>query len=188
MHYGTRIVTESSSQRDHAEFLRLFSACHSEIKRTLIVFVANKHDAEDLLQDVSVILWERFDEFDRTRSFAAWATGIALNKARQFLRNRSRRRSWTLSEESIANLLKARTGAAELLELRYEKLEECLSEVSSKERKMLWDCYGDDIQITLWAKTYQRPEGTVRSLLHRLRQRLFECVNRKLSRQEGGLK
>jgi RNA polymerase sigma-70 factor, ECF subfamily len=43
-------------------------------------------DLEDLAQEVFIVMWRRWDEFDQRRSLAAWLAGIALNVARSHLR------------------------------------------------------------------------------------------------------
>ena len=98
-------------------FFRLYNAAQKRIYAYLLIMVHNHSDAEDLHQETASVLWERFDEFDKSKSFTAWAIGIARNKALDYLFLMSRKeidekatnsengeKLWTLSENLLANL------------------------------------------------------------------------------------
>ncbi|QDT65616.1 RNA polymerase sigma factor [Calycomorphotria hydatis] len=185
MHIHTSITSNDSSSQGQLVFLRLYTASYADIKRTLLVFLGNANDADDLMQETSLALWEQFSDYDHDRSFTAWACGIAANKAKKFLRDRYRKKNFGLSDEALVNLIKVRTGAAELYELRRDLLEDCLSHLSSVDRNMLWDCYADGVKAVAYAKAKETPVGTVTSRLHRLRKWLYDCVERRLANQES---
>ena len=63
---------------------RLYGYIHS--------LVRDLNDADDLFQQTTLILWKKFGEFDRQRSFFAWACGIARLEVANFLRSRGRQR------------------------------------------------------------------------------------------------
>ncbi|MEM9704058.1 MAG: sigma factor, partial [Planctomycetota bacterium] len=88
--------------REQARFIELFAGARLAIRRTLLTYLGHAEDADDLLQETGVVLWERFDEFEQNRSFASWACGIAANKARMLLRDRRRHRTLQLSERAVA--------------------------------------------------------------------------------------
>ena len=46
--------------------------------------VRNRADAEDLLQETSITLWEKFDQFDPETDFIPWAFRVALWKVKNF--------------------------------------------------------------------------------------------------------
>src|SRR6266404_5220948 len=54
--------------------------------------VRNLDDADDLFQQTSLVLWDKFDHFDPGKSFIAWACGVARFEVSNFLRSRSRQR------------------------------------------------------------------------------------------------
>ena len=67
--------------RDQA---RLYGYIHS--------LVRDVHDADDLFQQTTLILWNKFDDYDRSRSFLSWACGVARLEVCNFLRSRGRQR------------------------------------------------------------------------------------------------
>lgn len=64
----------------HAEFLRLYSRHHYRIPAYIYTLVPHRADAEDLLQETSIILWEKFEQFDPGSDFLAWACQVAFWK------------------------------------------------------------------------------------------------------------
>ena len=73
--------------------------------------VVDTHHVEDILQEVAQVCAEKFDEYDRERSFISWAMGIARNRILKYYRTRSRDRI-VLSEAVLERL----EGALEKLE------------------------------------------------------------------------
>src|SRR5215472_639653 len=64
--------------------------------------VRDLDDADDLFQQTSLVLWDKFDQFDPSRSFAGWACGVARYEVLNFLRARSRDRLYFSDELSLA--------------------------------------------------------------------------------------
>ena len=86
-------------EKDSREFFRLYTGVQKQLYAYLLMLVHNHDDAEDLLQETAGILWEKFDEFIEGSSFAAWAMGIARNRALDLMK--LRRRSRPYFEDSV---------------------------------------------------------------------------------------
>ena len=71
-------------------FLSLFLRSEREIFRYVAALVPNVTDAEDIVQQTALALWEKFDAYDPAQPFTPWACRFALNKARQWIERRQR--------------------------------------------------------------------------------------------------
>src|SRR5574339_85077 len=91
-------------------FLSLFLRSEREIFRYVAALVPNIADAEDIVQQTALALWEKFDAYDPNQPFTPWACRFALNKAKQWMERRQR---WQALLEG---------GLAEELALRREEL------------------------------------------------------------------
>ena len=113
---------ESTNQE---EFLSLFLRSEREIFRYVSVLVPNLPDAEDIVQQTAVALWEKFAEYDPKLPFTPWACRFALNKARQWVERRHR---WKrLLDEGLAEqLLRRREELRPEVDQRLTHLDECL--------------------------------------------------------------
>src|SRR4026209_69721 len=82
-----RFENASAAQR---QFLSLFLRSEREVFRYVAALVPNVADAEDIVQQTALALWEKFDAYDRSQPFTPWACRFALNKAKQWIERRQR--------------------------------------------------------------------------------------------------
>src|SRR6188474_3563143 len=109
MSAGSNQRPESKSAAQQ-QFLSLFLRSEREIFRYVAALVPNVADAEDIVQQTAIALWEKFDAYDPAQPFTPWACRFALNKTRQWIERRQR---WQALLES---------GLAEELAQRREEL------------------------------------------------------------------
>ena len=64
----------------HEEFLENFLEHQRDLRAFIGSLVREPAAREDVFQEVALILWREWERFDRTKSFGAWARGIAANK------------------------------------------------------------------------------------------------------------
>lgn len=69
-------MTEATGKSDdsaarHQEFVQLFSRDSWRLYRYILSAVLNHSDAEDILQNTSVVLWNKFDSFEPGSNFLA---------------------------------------------------------------------------------------------------------------------
>jgi len=67
------------------QFLSLFLRSEREIFRYVAALVPNVSDAEDIVQQTAVALWEKFHAYDQTQPFTPWACRFAMKKASQWI-------------------------------------------------------------------------------------------------------
>ena len=94
---GTVSMDASSAE----EFVRLFSKSQHRILGFVHTLVPRLVEAEDILQETSVILWKKWPEFERDKDFVKWACGIARLEVFRMLRQK--KRSGLYLSESVLN-------------------------------------------------------------------------------------
>src|SRR3954471_17277240 len=121
-------------------FLSLFLRSEREVFRYVAALVPNLSDAEDIVQQTAVALWEKFDRYDPNLPFTPWACRFALNKTRQWIERRQR---WqALLEGGVAEeLARRREELRPELELRLKHLEGCLGKLPGDQRSMVEGYY-----------------------------------------------
>src|SRR5262245_28464343 len=70
------------------EFVTLWSAHSRRVYAYIYSLVANWSDADDIFQETSIVLMQKFQEFEPGTSFFAWACRVAYNKVLVHLKNR----------------------------------------------------------------------------------------------------
>ena len=161
----------------HERFMRLFLAHEPAILRSVLVFVPQRHDARDIVQETAVALWRNFGELDPARPFVNWACGFARMEVRRFLR-RSQRRA-VLSEQAVVALLATEQAEAGWLAERERHLPECREQLPTEHRRILDGYYIDESSVGVLAERHGRSTEGIYKLLQRTRQALVDCMERK---------
>ena len=156
-------------------FLSLFLRSEREIYRYVAVLVPNVADAEDIVQQTALALWEKFDAYDPALPFTPWACRFALNKARQWLERRQR---WqALLEGGLAEELALRREALRPeLEARLKHLEGCLNKLPEEQRTLVEGYYYRRDSIEKLAVDSNRSVAATYKTLQRVRQALQGCI------------
>ncbi|MCZ7638344.1 MAG: sigma-70 family RNA polymerase sigma factor [Verrucomicrobia bacterium] len=156
-------------------FLSLFLRSEREIFRYVAALVPNVTDAEDIVQQTAIALWEKFDAYDPTRPFTPWACRFALNKARQWIERRQR---WqALLDQGLAEELALRRQALQPeFERRFRHLEDCLGKLPSAQRALVQAFYYERVDVESLAARSGRTVAATYKMLQRIRHALQRCV------------
>jgi RNA polymerase sigma-70 factor (ECF subfamily) len=166
-----------------AEFAEMLRAAQSGLFGYIHSLVRDLDDADDLFQQTTVVLWKKFDELDRQRSFFSWACGVARLEVANFLRGRSRQRLY-FSDDLNLLLIEANDELArEEMEERRVALAQCMDRLRQRDRELLQECYGDEADVNEVARKHGRSPQSVHNSLRRIRRALFECIHRTLAQQ-----
>ena len=167
------------------EFAAALRQHQNQLFGYIYTLVRDLDDADDLFQQTSLVLWDKFHLFDPSRSFIAWACGVARFEVSNFLRSRSRQRLF-FSDELGMMLIDAHEELEQSqLEDRRDALAECLKKLRVRDQRLLDDCYEHAARIPEVAHVWGRSSQSIHNSLRRIRRSLFECVNRSLA--QGGI-
>ncbi len=156
-------------------FLSQFLRSEREIFRYVAVLVPSVADAEDIVQQTALSLWEKFDTYDPSRPFTPWACRFALNKAKQWIERRQR---WqALLEGGLAEELAERRDALRPeLEARLRHLEGCLNKLPEEHRSLVEGYYYRRDAIEKLSTASSRTVAATYKTLQRVRQTLQSCI------------
>ncbi|MEN6449240.1 MAG: sigma-70 family RNA polymerase sigma factor [Thermoguttaceae bacterium] len=159
----------------HEQFAKAFIEHQSRIYGYIVTMLPNRHDADDVFQQTSLILWQKWDQFTPDGEFIRWACGIAHNEVRNFLR-RHRGDRVTLSETLLGNLAEVRLETQPLLEARRTMLAECMKKLPFIARELLDRCYAGRQSIKAIAQQFRTTPNALYLRLRRVRRDLMECM------------
>jgi len=156
-------------------FLSLFLRSEREIFRYVAVLVPNVADAEDIVQQTALALWEKFDAYDPSQPFTPWACRFALNKSKQWIERRQR---WqALLEGGLAEeLAQRREELRPEFETRLKHLEGCLDKLPAEQRSIVAGYYYRRDGIEKLAQETGRTVAAAYKTLQRIRQSLQTCI------------
>jgi len=156
-------------------FLSLFLRSEREIFRYVAALVPNVTDAEDIVQQTAIALWEKFETYDPAQPFTPWACRFALNKARQWIERRQR---WqALLQGGLAEeLAQRREELRPELEIRLKHLEGCIGKLPEDQRSIVEDYYYHRSGIEKVAESAGRTVEATYKALQRIRNALQTCI------------
>lgn len=163
-----------------AEFLGCFLKHQDDIRAFLGSIVRDRHACDDLFQEVALTLWRKFGEYDRSRSFGAWARGIAYLKVLQSF-EQSKRLPVPLSPEAIEAIAEAyHQTEAESPAVR-AALDACLSALPEKSRHLITLRYEQSLKLSEIAALMESTVDAVHKALSRIRAALRKSIEQQLA-------
>ena len=172
--------------QQHDQFVERFVRSQDRIYAYVATLLPNRADAEEVFQQISLLLWKKWQQFDPDRDFVAWACGMVHHEVRNFLRKHRDRGRVYLSEDVLAEVGHVRLELHDVLESRRQALQRCLDQLGSQNRSLLERCYAGQNSIKDVAADLGKRPNMVYMMLKRLRRILFDCINRTMN-AEGAL-
>ncbi len=170
----------AADQRRDA-FARLFAKHDRWLFSYLVTLLSNPAHAEEVFQEVCVIVWRMYDQFELGTDFVKWVSVIAHNQVRKF-RREAKRTGFQLSEITCERLAADAARGADLFDFRRDALRQCLGKLTTGDRQLVQRCYSESsASFKAIAEEVGRPVNTVYKALNRIRRALQQCIDRTLS-------
>lgn len=178
----THVNGETPDAR-HERFLSLYTPVQRRIHALIMTLLPGAKDAEDVLQETTLVLWRKFSEFDPAQDFGNWAVGIARLEVYRYCRQRGRA-ALPLEQHALELLCAEHAAMSESIDHRWQALSECLRQLSTVDRDLVRRCYGGDVKFKDVAAALGRPVNSVYKSLSRIRAALMACVKHR-THEEG---
>jgi RNA polymerase sigma-70 factor (ECF subfamily) len=170
-----------SEPERRAAFARLFAQHDRWLFAYLVSLLGNAAQAEEVFQEVCVVLWREYESFQLGTDFVRWVSVIAHNQVHRF-RRQQRRVGPQLSDETVDLLAQDAVKRVDLLESRRDALHGCLDKLPDTDRQLVRHCYGDSrVSFKTAAEELGRPANSVYKAMNRIRRALYDCIERTLA-------
>jgi RNA polymerase sigma-70 factor, ECF subfamily len=157
-------------------FVRLLAACEQRLDAFVLALVPNWSDAQDIIQETKLRLWEQFNTYDPQKDFGTWACVIARYQVLTFHKRFARSRV-QFSPALIERLSEDFEETDAETPTRLTLLQQCMNKLDEWQRTMLLRCYATDHSYSQEvASQFGRKPGAIRQALLRIRRKLYECV------------
>jgi len=144
--------------------------------------LGNADDALDAAQDAFVSAYAALSRFDPDRPFAPWLFRIATNACYGMLRKRRPDLSFEAMEEQEAvpaaavSAVEADPQERVLRAMRDEEIQQAVLALAEPFRTVMFLRYEEEMSYEAIAAVLELPIGTVKTYLHRARQRLRKAL------------
>ncbi|AQQ08840.1 RNA polymerase sigma factor SigM [Sedimentisphaera cyanobacteriorum] len=169
-------------KKENSDFIKHYSRVQLRLYTYLLASVHNRNDADELMQEVSLILWESFDKYDPSYDFAGWALGIAKNKVKEHMR--SRKRAPVFGENFYESLVQLAQYSDDNQAERIELLQKCIKKLNTSDRKLLLMRFKKEFSVKKISEITGRSGNGIYKSLARIVALLRSCIKRELLRQE----
>ena len=169
------MTSSDSVQRMTIEWTR----AQPSVGRFVSSFLRDRAEAADVLQEIALVIVEKFEQWDPERPFVGWALGIARRVVLAHLREKYRDRRVEFSDaiDQVALSFERLEPQAELMK---DSLADCLGQVRGQSRQVLSLRYTEGLELKQIADQLGMTASNVGVMLHRVRAALRKCVDQKL--------
>ncbi len=175
-------MMSSAPDMRHQQFLRLFMASEPVVRAFVRALVPTLADANDVMQEVAVVLWEKFTEYKTSEDFRRWAFGVAKFKVLSWQRDRMRDRH-VFGLETTDLLAHEAEEQCTRLEGQLQVLQYCLDKLPGPQRNLVESAYAPLVRIDVLAMRLGMTAMALYKKLHRIRILLAECTRREMARR-----
>ena len=162
------------------DFAARWTAAQPAIAAFVRSLIPDLTSAEEVLQRVAVALVRRYDRYDRSRPFVAWAIGVTKFEVLYYRRQQATDRH-IFDDELVERIADSYQVMVEKFNPMREALAKCLGELDGRSRKVLHLRYADGMTTPGIAQEMNLTAGAVRMLLWRVRGGLRRCMERHVA-------
>jgi RNA polymerase sigma-70 factor (ECF subfamily) len=164
-------------------FVELLGQHEQQLNAFVLALVPHWPDADEIVQQTRIRLWEQFDKYDADKDFGAWSRTIAYFQVLTH-RKQAGRRSALLSSTALQKLAEEADRIGDLSS-RHAALAVCLERLPESQRDLLARCYSGDESVQQLSQGQGRSFNSVRQVLFRLRKALYRCIEQQMARENS---
>lgn len=165
---------------DKAAFLNLLTNHYCRLHSFVLCMVPHRPDAEDVMQETTLLMWEKFDEFEPGTDFFAWAKAIARYRILD-LRKRKARSHCQLDDAVLELLHKDREEYSDQTDKKIDALRQCIQKLSGDHKAILQFKYSAGMPVKMIAQRTGLPLHTLYRKIAGLHAILLGCVQREMT-------
>ena len=162
------------------DFHELLSQHRMSAERYVRFRLSSKADADDVLQEVYLTAYRKFDQLKSRDHFKAWLISIARSKCSDHFRNRADQCEISIESVAEKELVDSRRGIVDEWSVR-----ETLNALSDKDKQVLYLYFWKELPQPEIAKRLNVSLGTVKSRLHTAKQNFKKRYTRPATPIKG---
>ncbi|MDA1052946.1 MAG: sigma-70 family RNA polymerase sigma factor [Planctomycetota bacterium] len=179
-------IANVSQNTQYDRFVSLLVRHEQAVRGFVRSLMPSAHDVDDVMQEVGLACWRKFDSFASTDSpddFVRWACVVARFEVLRHRRNYARDRI-VLSEDIIELLATDAQSRLQTAAAERDAVELCLARLQESERRLLLSVHTPGDSIARIASELGQNARRLYSKVNSLRDLLGECVRRRLAEGE----
>ena len=168
-----------STSSTNEQVTRLLLSHRKSLFAYIYAILRDPHRAEDVFQDVSVVLIQNWERFGEVRDFWALARETARRQCLADFRKKGRL-PVALSPEALDAVDRGFDEVKDCADDRREALTSCLEKLPEKWRTIVHSRYWTGKSVTDIASSLKSTQNSISVTLNRIRSKLADCVTSRL--------
>jgi RNA polymerase sigma-70 factor, ECF subfamily len=165
------------------EFVQQLTGCQPRLYAYIMTLVLDPHDADDVLQQVNLVMWNKLDEFLECKSFDALACRVAYYQVMAHRRDQFReRRRLLFDDQLIENLAETANSKTDGFQGYLTALHDCLAKLPDVQRELVCKRYEPGGSVNGIAADNGDSPNSVSASLYRIRKLLLACIRENLAK------
>lgn len=154
------------------KFKQIYTDYSQKVHRLCLGYTGDSMQADDLLQEVFIKVWENLHEFRGESQVSTWVYRIAVNTCLLYLRD-AKKKSNVDIEKTALKLSEDVTDKEAQIQLLYK----CISELNETDRLII-TLMLEEVPYGEIAEATSISEGNLRVKIHRIKQQLSEIYSK----------
>jgi RNA polymerase sigma-70 factor (ECF subfamily) len=164
--------------------MRLWVQHQSRVYAYIRALVFRQADAEDILQEVAVVLWRKFDQFELGSRFDQWAYRVARNQI-LYYQQKTRRDRLFFSQDLIDRIADQMASSHPSKGGYADALESCLAGLASDDLQLVQKRHEPGATNRSVSQALGRSESAISRALNRIYLALLQCIRGKITAESA---
>ena len=173
-----------TDQARREEFVHLFNANYQRIYGYIFSLLLDVHETDDIFQEASLVLWQKFEQFEQGTNFAAWACRVAQYKVLDMRKSKSRSKL-LFGDDYLDAIATTVEQIEDDDQLRKDALAGCIDKQPPDDRSLVIKAYGEGVAVKDIASETNRSATSVHNSIRRIRRSLLACIESVMARESG---
>ena len=169
---------QSPSEEDYSEFSSLWREHENAIREYVRCRTKYTNEIDDILQEVSLTMWNKWGILDHASNFLPWAKSIAHFKVLKSC-YKAKKLPTTVTDETLQMLQPAESHFEQNTSSRTDHLQGCLQQLSAEDQQLIKQKYDDEIDGNELAAQLGWRRNYLYKRLGKLKAKLAKCIKTK---------
>lgn len=171
----------SKKQITGREFVSLMTVNQRRIYAYILTLIPNMHDADDVLQETTALMWKKKEAFEFGTDFAAWGARIAFFKVLEYRRETKKDGYIIIPDDQFNDFAgKALEESVKTDEL-ISRMKDCLKRMSSADQYLIHLRYSIPLSVKEIACRINKSVRSIYYDITRIHGLLMDCIEGRRS-------
>jgi len=176
------VMSRADRKNNESLFLPLFLVHQKSLYAFILALVHDYVDADDILQETSVIMWQKFAEYQQGTDFIAWGITIARYQVLRHFKEKSRSKM-QFNGDLLHAITECTTSQLDSIDKRLKALRHCRNKLNEQDRTLVEMRYDFGIPFKQIAQKTGRSIHVIYKKMSRIQSALLMCIDQALNKE-----